>query len=312
MGEISGRPGGVGSSFAGYYRVAGRRIEGRFVVTAAERPKIHQATGTTRGGWTRWTTFIDPADGGADVRVALEYELPGEIVRSVLGALTGTRLQRAFHRTYLNLKRLAEADAAEADAGRRPAPPTSRDPRRASAPSSRRPGRVRVIAIPDPSLVVLVGAAGSGKSTFAARHFAPDEVLSSDAFRALLSGDEADQRATKTAFSILHREVVRRLAAGRLVVVDATNVEHHARRALVERARAAACPGDRDRPRPAAGCRSRPERGAERGGSWTRRSSSGTSIGSRAVALGDGGHCGRGVRGRSHSPDSQLSSTRPS
>ncbi len=118
MGEISGRPGGVGSSYTGYYRVAGRRIEGRFVVTAAERPKLLQATGTTRGGWTRWTTYVDPADGGAEVRVALEYELPGEIVRSVLGMLTGTRVQRAFHRTYLNLKRVAEAEAARTGAGR--------------------------------------------------------------------------------------------------------------------------------------------------------------------------------------------------
>ncbi len=101
---------------------------------------------------------------------------------------------------------------------------------------------MRVIAIPDPSLVVLVGAAGSGKSTFAARHFAADEVLSSDAYRALLSGNEADQRRTRTAFSILHREAVRRLAAGRLVVVDATNIEHHARRALIDRARAAGVP----------------------------------------------------------------------
>jgi predicted kinase len=52
-----------------------------------------------------------------------------------------------------------------------------------------------------------------------------------------VSGDEADQRATKVAFSILHREVRRRLGAGRLVVVDATNVERHARLALVRLAR---------------------------------------------------------------------------
>jgi protein phosphatase len=89
---------------------------------------------------------------------------------------------------------------------------------------------------------VLVGAAGSGKSTFAARHFPPDAVLSSDAFRAILAGDEADQSVTRTAFSILHREAAKRLAAGRLVVVDATNVERHARIALLARARAVGVP----------------------------------------------------------------------
>jgi predicted kinase len=98
------------------------------------------------------------------------------------------------------------------------------------------------IVIADPSLVVLVGAAGSGKSTFAARHFAPDEILSSDAFRLLIAGDESDQRATKPAFSRLHRELVRRLASGRLTVVDATNVELHARRSLVMRATHASVP----------------------------------------------------------------------
>jgi protein phosphatase len=99
-----------------------------------------------------------------------------------------------------------------------------------------------LLRIPDPSLVVLVGAAGAGKSTLAARHFAPSEILSSDAYREAISGDAGDQRATRLAFSILHRELARRLAAGRLVVVDATNVESAARRALVSRAAAARIP----------------------------------------------------------------------
>ena len=98
------------------------------------------------------------------------------------------------------------------------------------------------IDIPDPSLVVLIGAAGVGKSTFAARHFAPDEVLSSDRFRALVSGDEADQGATHAAFGRLHRELARRLAAGKLTVVDATSVEPSSRRALLARAAAAGVP----------------------------------------------------------------------
>lgn len=89
------------------------------------------------------------------------------------------------------------------------------------------------LPVPVPGLVVLIGAAGAGKSTLAARLFAADEILSSDALRALVSGDEADQRATRAAFAILHREALRRLADGRLVVVDATNVEHAARVALV-------------------------------------------------------------------------------
>jgi hypothetical protein len=110
MGEISGRPGGVGSSYVGYYRLARRRIEGRFVVTAAERPTLHQAAGTTRGGWARWTTMIERVEDGSSVKVDLEYELPGEILASLFGVLTGNRLEQEFKRTYENLKRLAEVE----------------------------------------------------------------------------------------------------------------------------------------------------------------------------------------------------------
>ena len=95
-----------------------------------------------------------------------------------------------------------------------------------------------MISLPDPCLVVLVGAAGSGKSTLAARLFDPDAVLSSDAHRALVAGDETDQAVTKTAFSILHRRLERRLAEGRTTVVDATNVTPYARRSLIRRAAA--------------------------------------------------------------------------
>ena len=101
---------------------------------------------------------------------------------------------------------------------------------------------MREIVIPDPSLVVLVGAAGSGKTTFAARWFDASEVLSSDRFRALVSGDEADQRATRAAFGRLDRELAVRLTGGLLTVVDATSVEPAARRALLARARAAGVP----------------------------------------------------------------------
>jgi protein phosphatase len=95
----------------------------------------------------------------------------------------------------------------------------------------------RVLEIPEPSLVALVGASGAGKSTFAAAHFEPAEVVSSDAFRAIVSGDESDQSATKQAFELLHAGVAERLRAGRLTVVDATNVKTAHRGPLLELAR---------------------------------------------------------------------------
>jgi hypothetical protein len=109
MGAIAGRPGGIGSSFIGYYRVAGRKLAARFVVTAAERPSLLQLNGATTGGWTRWTTVIEAIDEqSSEVRIDLEYELPGEIVGSLFGLLTGNRLEREFRRTYEGLRRVAE------------------------------------------------------------------------------------------------------------------------------------------------------------------------------------------------------------
>lgn len=97
------------------------------------------------------------------------------------------------------------------------------------------------LSIPELSLVVLIGPSGAGKSTFGRRHFKPTEVLSSDYCRALVCDDEADQTATQDAFAVLHFIAGRRLAAGRLTVVDATNVQVEARKPLIALARQYHC-----------------------------------------------------------------------
>src|SRR6187549_552492 len=93
------------------------------------------------------------------------------------------------------------------------------------------------IRIPELALVVMIGTSGSGKSTFARRHFLQTEVISSDFCRALVADDENDQGATGDAFEVLHFIASKRLAAGRLTVVDATNVQPEARKPLVALAR---------------------------------------------------------------------------
>ncbi|MFJ3192712.1 polynucleotide kinase-phosphatase [Streptomyces griseoviridis] len=99
----------------------------------------------------------------------------------------------------------------------------------------RQPGRA--LPVTDLSLVVLVGASGSGKSTFARKHFKPTEVLSSDFCRGLVADDENDQSASKDAFDVLHHIAGKRLAAGRRTVVDATSVQSDSRKQLIELAR---------------------------------------------------------------------------
>jgi len=93
------------------------------------------------------------------------------------------------------------------------------------------------ITIPELSLVLLIGPSGCGKSTFGRTHFKPTEVLSSDFCRGLVADNENDQSATKDAFEMLHFIARKRLAAGRLTVIDATNVQPDARKPLVELAR---------------------------------------------------------------------------
>ncbi|MCK2237098.1 MULTISPECIES: polynucleotide kinase-phosphatase [unclassified Crossiella] len=89
------------------------------------------------------------------------------------------------------------------------------------------------LSIPDKSLVLLIGVSGAGKSSFAAKHFKPTQVLSSDYFRGLVSDDENSQEATADAFDALNYVAGKRLAAGLLTVVDATNVQPGSRAALI-------------------------------------------------------------------------------
>jgi len=89
------------------------------------------------------------------------------------------------------------------------------------------------LTIPCHGLVLIIGAAGSGKSTFARKHFAATEIVSSDALRAAVSDDEADQSASGDAFHLLRLIVAKRLRRGRLTVVDATNVQAKARHGLL-------------------------------------------------------------------------------
>ncbi|GAA6621595.1 hypothetical protein NUACC26_074150 [Scytonema sp. NUACC26] len=93
------------------------------------------------------------------------------------------------------------------------------------------------ITLPELSLVVLIGASGSGKSTFARKNFQSFEILSSDFCRGLVSDDENNQAASSDAFDVLYYIAAKRLAVGKLTVIDATNVYPEDRKKLVALAR---------------------------------------------------------------------------
>jgi protein phosphatase len=89
------------------------------------------------------------------------------------------------------------------------------------------------LTIPEFALVVLIGASGSGKSTFAKKHFLPTEILSSDMMRGWIVDDENDQTVSGDVFDVLHYVAAKRLKHMKLVVVDATNVQAAARKPLI-------------------------------------------------------------------------------
>ncbi|WP_338060451.1 AAA family ATPase [Streptomyces anulatus] len=93
------------------------------------------------------------------------------------------------------------------------------------------------LTLPADAACALIGPPGSGKSTFARQHFKPTEIASSDFCRALVADDENDQSASGDAFEVLHLIIDKRLARGRLTVIDATNLRSSDRPWLLERAR---------------------------------------------------------------------------
>jgi F420-dependent oxidoreductase-like protein len=98
------------------------------------------------------------------------------------------------------------------------------------------------IRLPDPCLVVLVGPAGCGKSTWAAGAFHPDQIVSSDRLRAMVGTGERDQRAGTAAFEVLDLIVGHRLRRGLTTVIDTTGLEASRRGAWIEQARRAGMP----------------------------------------------------------------------
>ena len=98
-------------------------------------------------------------------------------------------------------------------------------------------GHPEELRLPDPCLVVLVGVSGSGKSTWAARHFASAQIVSSDALRGVVGLHERDQRASKDAFAILDQIVDARLRRGLTTVIDSTGLEPDRRVAWLAMAR---------------------------------------------------------------------------
>jgi len=97
------------------------------------------------------------------------------------------------------------------------------------------------IKVPELSLVVLIGVSGSGKSSFAKKHFKRTEILSSDECRALVSDDENSQSATNDAFDVLYYIAGKRLKSGLLTVVDASNVQKESRKGFIELGRTYHC-----------------------------------------------------------------------
>ena len=91
-----------------------------------------------------------------------------------------------------------------------------------------------IVQIPALALVVLCGPAGSGKSTFAQRHFPDTSIVSSDRCRAMIADDEANIRVSREAFELFDQIIELRLQHRHLTVADSTAVRPEARATLLQ------------------------------------------------------------------------------
>ncbi len=96
--------------------------------------------------------------------------------------------------------------------------------------------------LPDPALVVLVGAAGSGKSTWAEGRYRPQEIVSSDALRGVVGSGDHDLDASIDAFTILEQVVAARVGRGLCTVVDTLGLDPVRRAGWLAAARGAGLP----------------------------------------------------------------------
>jgi alkanesulfonate monooxygenase SsuD/methylene tetrahydromethanopterin reductase-like flavin-dependent oxidoreductase (luciferase family)/predicted kinase len=104
------------------------------------------------------------------------------------------------------------------------------------------PDREQPPAIPDPALVVLVGAAGSGKSTWAAEHYLAREIVSSDQLRAVVGSGEHDQDASADAFTLLDHIITARAGRRLTTVVDTLGLDPDRRQGYLAVARRSGMP----------------------------------------------------------------------
>jgi F420-dependent oxidoreductase-like protein len=98
------------------------------------------------------------------------------------------------------------------------------------------------IVLPSPCVVVLVGPAGSGKSTWAQQWFTTQQIVSSDGLRALVGEGEHDMAASKDAFALLDTVLERRLARRLTTVIDTLGLDAGQRARYRELAAAARLP----------------------------------------------------------------------